>query len=343
MLSADILSEVAPVPDLAPLPAAAPPARPEPAALTAPVLLLLFNRPATTRAVFEAIRQARPTRLYLAADGPRPGHAQDAVNCPRARAVADEVDWPCEVKTLFQERNLNCGVGPATAISWFFEQEPEGIILEDDCLPHPDFFRFCQELLARYRHDTRVLHIGGNNFDPEPTPADPAAPSYFFSRQVNSWGWASWRRAWQLYDFGMRDLETLASRGQLRDAYPGPLAHRYWLAKFRGVRAAAATAPPDVWDYQWHFTIAAHSGLCIVPAVNLVGNIGFGQDATHTHDAADSFARAAPTGLPFPLRHPAYVLRDRTQDQRRFQRFLLGRVGAIARRWLTGFGRPASV
>ena len=143
-------------------------------ALTTPVLLLIFRRPDTTRRVFEAIRQARPTRLYVAADGPRPDHPTDAERCVEARAVVQEIDWPCDVFTLFQEKNLNCGLGPVTALNWFFRQESEGIILEDDCVPAPSFFWFCAELLTRYRHETRVMHIGGNNFGSEarqaPTP-----------------------------------------------------------------------------------------------------------------------------------------------------------------------------
>ncbi len=306
-------------------------AAPAAAPLHTPVLLLIFNRPDTTRRVFDAIRRARPTRLYIAADGPRATHPEDAARCAAARAEVAHVDWPCEVFTLFRTSNLNCGVGPASALNWFFEHEEAGIILEDDCVPAPSFFRFCEELLVHYRHDTRVLHIGGNNFSREARRPQPAgADSYFFSTQVNSWGWATWRRAWHLYDFHLSQYHQLAAQGKLRGLYSSWLENRYRLSKIRSV--VGLPQPPDVWDYQWHFTVAAHSGLCIVPAVNLVGNIGFGEQGTHTLDATDEFADIPTSELEFPLRHPAFVLPDRRRDQQRFREFLWGRLTAKARR-----------
>ncbi|MCC3158527.1 nucleotide-diphospho-sugar transferase [Hymenobacter sp. 15J16-1T3B] len=309
------------------------------------VLLLVFNRPEPTRRVLDALREVRPARLYVAADGPRPHRPADAALCQQVRElVRAAVDWPCELHTLYQDVNLNCGVGPATAISWFFGHESEGIILEDDCVPAPEFFPFCQELLARYRHDTRVMHIGGNNFAREAARPLPAgADSYYFSGQVNSWGWATWRRAWHLFDFHLRLWPELARRGQLQQLYPSALERRYWLPKFAALHAAPA--PPDIWDYQWHFAVAAHSGLCIVPAVNLVRNIGFGADATHTFDAGDAHADVPTAALPWPLRHPPAVLRDRARDRRRFRAFMLERVAAqvqrLLRRLLPGAEQPA--
>jgi hypothetical protein len=303
--------------------------------LTTPVLLLIFSRPDTTRRVFETIRQARPTRLYVAADGPRAGHPTDAVRCAETRAVVQEVDWPCEVFTLFQEENLNCGLAPVTAMNWFFEHEPEGIILEDDCVPSPSFFRFCAELLARYRDDTRVMHIGGNNFGSEASqPLGPNDPSYHFSTQRNSWGWATWRRAWQLYDYHLTDFEQVKASGELNSTFTGPLEKRYRMGKMAGV--LALPQPPDVWDYQWEYTIARHQGLYIVPAVNLVGNIGFGNGSTHTHDGNDVMSAVPARDLAFPLRHPAAVAQDRKRDNRRFNEFLMSRISTILRRLFAG-------
>ncbi|WP_211320161.1 nucleotide-diphospho-sugar transferase [Hymenobacter nivis] len=303
--------------------------------LTTPVLLLLFNRPDTTRRVFDTVRRARPARLYVAADGPRPGHPTDALRCAETRAVVQDVDWPCEVFTLFQEKNLNCGLAPVTAMNWFFEHEAEGIILEDDCVPAPSFFPFCQELLARYRDEARVMHIGGNNFGSEAQgPLDPAAPSYHFSTQRNSWGWATWRRAWQLYDYHLTDFQRVADAGELDSTFSGPLEKRYRLGKMAGV--LALPQPPDVWDYQWEYTIARHRGLYVVPAVNLVGNIGFGNGSTHTHDGGDAMGALPACDLAFPLRHPAAVAQDRRRDNRRFNEFLRGRLGAVVRRVFAG-------
>ncbi|WP_205701591.1 nucleotide-diphospho-sugar transferase [Hymenobacter rigui] len=303
------------------------PASSSSAPLRTAVLLLIFNRPDTTRRVFEAVRRARPPRLYIAADGPRTTHPDDQARCAAARAIVADIDWPCEVFTLFRTTNLNCGVGPASAIDWFFRQEEEGIILEDDCVPAPSFFRFCEELLTRYRTDTRVMHIGGNNFSREarrPRPVE--AESYYFSTQVNSWGWATWRRAWQLYDFQLSNYHDLHSQGKLAGLYSTWLETRYRLSKIESV--LDHPQPPDVWDYQWHFTIVANSGLCIVPATNLVGNIGFGEQGTHTLNATDEFANVPTTNLAFPLCHPTTVLADRRRDKRRFREFLWGRVAA---------------
>ncbi|GAA4380784.1 nucleotide-diphospho-sugar transferase [Hymenobacter koreensis] len=307
----------------------------QPNATETAVLLLVFNRPGTTRHVLEAIRAAQPKRLYVAADGPRPGRPADEALCAETRQlVTDLVDWPCELHTQFRSTNLNCGLGPATAIDWFFSHESEGIILEDDCVPTPAFFRFCHELLARYRTDERVMHIGGNNFAREAQrPPQPGTDSYFFSQQVNSWGWATWRRAWHLYDFQLKLLPELRRRGLLGGLYPSALQRRYWLSKFEQVRATPGT--PDIWDYQWHFAVAANGGLTVVPQVNLVRNIGFGADATHTFDSDDDCANVPATELAFPLQHPPVVLRDARRDAHRFREFLLSRLSGKLQRLLS--------
>lgn len=308
-----------------------PPPAPE---TTVPVLLIVFNRPGPTRRVFEAVRRARPARLYVAADGPRPDRPTDAARCAETRAlVTAGIDWPCEVRTLFRTENLGCGFGPAGAISWFFEHESEGVILEDDCLPVPDFFRFCQELLGRYRHDTRVMHIGGGNFSSEARhPIPVGGESYHFSGRVHSWAWASWRRAWHHFDFHLTLLPELRRRGALVDSYPSLLERTYWLRKFEEVRQETQLA--HVWDYQWHFAVAAHGGLTIVPAVNLVTNIGFGDDATHTLDPQDQLAHPPVGTLKFPLIHPSMVLRDGRRDRQHFREHLIRHAQATVRRLL---------
>ncbi|ALD21266.1 glycosyltransferase family 2 protein [Hymenobacter sp. DG25A] len=289
------------------------------------VLFVIFNRPELTRRSFEAIRAARPARLYVAADGPRPSRPHEAELCAHTRAVVTEgLDWPCQLHTLFQPANLGCSRGVSRGINWFFEQEREGIILEDDCVAGPDFFPFCQELLARYRHDTRVMHIGGNNLFQDAQPHSAPADSYSFSSQVHSWGWATWRRAWQLYDFEYAQLPELRRRGLLSSMYPSVLQRYYWLQKFEAMRREAY--PPHTWDYQWHFTVAANSGLAIIPAVNLVQNIGSGPDATHTVSATHHVAGHTRYRLCFPLRHPTPVLCDYARDERQFRQFLAGRV-----------------
>ena len=317
-----------------------PPPAPE---LTVPVLLIVFNRPQPTRRVFEAVRRARPARLYVAADGPRPGRPTDAARCAETRALVTEgVDWPCEVYTLFRHENRGCGRGPAEAISWFFEQEPEGIILEDDCLPSTSFFRFCQETLARYRHDSRVMHIGGGNFSYEARQPVPAGGnSYHFSGRVHSWGWASWQRAWQHYDFNLTQLPELRQNGGLAKSYSSLLERIYWVRKFEKVRAETKSA--HIWDYQWHFAVAARCGLTIVPAVNLMTNIGFGEDATHTVDSHAQLAHPEAGEMPFPLRHPSQLLRDSRRDWQYFHEHLLRHALATARRLLNRLLPPRTM
>ena len=169
--------------------------------LTTPVAFLIFNRPDTTARVFEAIRQAKPPKLLVVADGPRPDRPDDVEKCKAARAIIDRVDWACEVLTNYSDLNLGCGKRPATGITWVFEQVEEAIIFEDDCLPHPSFFRFCEELLNYYRHDERIMVISGNNFQFGRNRTD---DSYYFSRYNHIWGWASWRRAWEYFDYDLK-------------------------------------------------------------------------------------------------------------------------------------------
>lgn len=282
------------------------------------VLLIIFNRVDTTKRVFEAIKKARPPRLYIAADGPRPNIESDKIKCAEAREIVSEVDWDCEVKTLFQSENLNCGKAPSTAMSWFFDQEEQGIILEDDCLPSQTFFRYCQELLSKYRDDSRVMHIGGNNFlggwhnDPD--------YSYYFSRSGHIWGWATWRRAWQKFDFDILLYKKLKEKGFFENFFLNPFEKMYRLRKFD--KTVANRGKVDWWDYQWDFARYANSGLAIVPKINLVKNLGFGQDATHTVTGTEDMTSLEAMEMEFPLRHPAFVIRDIESDKKYFSRFM---------------------
>jgi hypothetical protein len=286
--------------------------------LKTPVLLIIFNRPDTTRIVFDAIRKARPERLYVAADGPRPHAPGDQTKCAEARKIVDSVDWPCDVKVLFQDKNLNCGKAPSTAITWLFTHEDEGIILEDDCVPSQSFFRYCQELLEKYRDDDRVMHIGGNNFlggwqnDPD--------HSYYFSRSGHVWGWATWRRAWRMFDIDIRLYEKVKQNRLLDNVFLNRLEKIYRLRKFE--RTIEKRGKVDWWDYQWDFARIINSGLAIVPNRNLVKNLGFGQDATHTINGTNEMTSMEAMEMEFPLRHPSFVIRDITSDKRYFSRFM---------------------
>ncbi len=290
--------------------------------LSTPILFIIFNRPETTQLVFNAIRDVRPERLYVAADGPRTGVPTDQLRCAQARQIIDQVDWPCQLQTLFRENNLNCGIGPSSAMSWFFENETEGIVLEDDCLPSKSFFLFCQVLLERYRSDSRVMHIGGNNFLNR-TPGDDDF-SYYFSRSGHIWGWATWRRAWEMFDYEISLYEKLKLEGYFDDFFLNKLEKIYRLRKFD--KTVERKGSVDWWDYQWDFARYINSGLAIVPHKNLVRNLGFGEGATHTKDKNGKNSRMEALELDFPLKHPPYVIRDAGRDSQYFQRFILDTI-----------------
>jgi hypothetical protein len=275
--------------------------------LETPVVFLVFNRPAHTRRVFAEIRRARPPRLYVVGDGPRPDRTEDISLVREVRSIiAQGVDWPCEVRTNYAETNLGCGRRVSSGLDWVFAQEPEAIVLEDDCLPDPSFFRFCTELLVRYREDARVGMISGCNFQNSP-PAD--GSSYYYSAYNHVWGWAAWRRSWQLFDWKMARWHELRSSGWLSDFLGSRLAAIYWRERFDLTRAGEI----ETWAYRWTFSLWAHRALAVLPARNLVTNIGFDSAATHFSDG-DNRLSVASHPMNFPLNHPAQLVRDVVAD-----------------------------
>lgn len=272
------------------------------------VLLLVFRRPESTRRMFESVRRARPSRLYVAADGPRKDRSGEAALCEEARRVATSADWPCTVRTLFREENLGCRVGVSTALDWFFEHESEGIVLEDDCVASDSFFPFCAELLERFRDDERVMSISGDNFQ---RGRSVTKYSYYFSRYMHCWGWATWRRAWRLYDRDMTLWPALRNSGGLSAWSDGDESFlRYWTEIFD----AAAAGNIDSWAYRFLFTCWSHSGLTILPESNLVCNVGVGEDATHTSGADNRLLGIAAEEVTIPLVHPPSVWRNTAAD-----------------------------
>ncbi|MFN2577932.1 MAG: glycosyltransferase family 2 protein [Pyrinomonadaceae bacterium] len=272
-----------------------------------PVALFIFNRPETTSRVFAEISKARPPKLLVIADGPRADPPGEAATCAVTRAIVEKIDWDCEVFTNFSEVNLGCGLRLASGIDWVFQTTEEAVILEDDCLPCPTFFRFCDELLARYRNDERVMMISGNNFQSGHTRPH---YSYYFSRYPNTWGWACWRRAWQYFDRDMKLWPTLMDTDWLIDILGDQVAAAHW----RQVFSSAITDNVGIWDYQWLFSCWVQNGLSITPGVNLVSNIGFGNSATHTKADVSSIGELPTEEMSFPLRHPPHMLRDRNAD-----------------------------
>lgn len=272
-----------------------------------PVLLLIFNRPDITYRVFEQIRECRPSRLFIAADGPREDVPQDKGKCSQAREITRAVDWDCNVKTLFREKNLGCGIAPCTAVDWFFENVEYGIILEDDCLPHQTFFRFCEELLKYYKNDQRVMTISGSNFQ---FGRKPIEYSYYFSKYTFMWGWATWRRAWDYFDLNMKVWPKVRDSGLLFNILGDRKEACFWRNNFEQV----FTGKKVTWDYQWQFSSWLQNGLTIVPKVNLVSNIGFGDNSTHTKGRS-VLAGLEGKEIGLSLVHPPYIFPDKLADK----------------------------
>lgn len=273
---------------------------------TTPVALFIFNRPHTTAAVFDAVRRVRPRTLLVVADAPRPDQADDIARCAAARAIVKDVDWPCAVRFQFADQHLGLKRRFDSGMQWIFSQCDEAIVLEDDCVPDVSFFRFCAELLARYRDDERVWSISGNNFQFGHT-RGPA--SYYCSRYGHTWGWATWRRAWALYDPEMKDWPTAHADGWLASRFASPHAQQYWSYIFDSNYRSQ-----EHWDYAWNFSYWRHGGIHIVPNVNLVSNHGFGIDATHTRQVNSTFSFLLTEPMQFPLIHPVAVAIDDEAD-----------------------------
>ncbi len=244
------------------------------AILRTPVLFLTFNRLDTTKKVFAEIRKAKPKQLFIASDGPRKDRPEEKEIVEKIRKyLLKNIDWTCKVKTLFRKKNLGCKYAVSGAIDWFFENVEQGIILEDDCLPNKSFFRFCEELLDKYKYEKRIMHISGTNFIDEKT--KDMKESYYFSKNAHIWGWATWKRAWKNYDVEIQDKMTLKDLRKISTGILEYLKNKKRLKELKAKRFST-------WDYQWDFTIGLEGGLAIIPKDNLVENIGFGDDATNT-------------------------------------------------------------
>lgn len=271
-----------------------------------PVAFIIFNRPNTTERVFAEIAKAKPPKLLVVADGPRSTRPGEEEKCAAARAIVERVDWDCEVLTNYSDINLGCKHRVSSGIDWVFQQVEEAIILEDDCLPHPTFFRFCEEMLNRYRDDERISMISGDNFQSGRRYGD---SSYYFSRYAHIWGWASWRRAWQNYDRHASSWPDFLA-GRWIDSWFRSAAERtYW----KTVMDMVFRDKIDTWDYQWVLSAWLQGMVSIMPQVNMVSNIGFGAGATHTRRPSP-FGDLLTYEMEFPLKHPKLILPELTAD-----------------------------
>ena len=249
--------------------------------LNTAVLFLVFNRLDTTKQVFEEIKKAKPPRLYIAADGPR---ADKEVEAEKVTAVRDfimqNIDWECDVETLFRDENLSCKYAVSGAIDWFFDNEEMGIILEDDVVPTQSFFWFCEKMLNMYKHDERIMMIGGTNYYIDTR--EKFQKDYFFSRHFGIWGWASWRRAWSQYDISMKSWRSDIQPEDIAFVSDEKYIQKYFEYNFDLVFHQKM----DTWDVQWMYTCLFNYGLCLTPSINMISNVGV--DGAHASGKTDS-------------------------------------------------------
>lgn len=298
-----------------------------------PILLIVFNRLECLRQVFQRIREVRPQRLYVAADGPRTDRKGEAEQCAAVRDyVLGHIDWECQVETLFREQNLGCGKAVSSAISWFFSQEELGVILEDDCLVDKSFFPYAAELLERFRDDQRIGVISALNFL---SGSIRTRHSYYFSRvDCGLWGWASWRRVWKDFDLDVKLFPELLTNDEL---FCCQGERERWVLT-TSLNGLLELGDYNTWDYQLAFACQVNSRLSIVPSVNLVENLGVMGEATHTVQREISRRRLVAESMPFPLRHPPYIMSHLEHD-RRIVREVFPQPPCFMRRWLGRFAR----
>jgi hypothetical protein len=290
-----------------------------------PILFLIFNRTDTTKKVFNEIRKIRPQKLFVVADGPRKDKPTDKVKCQQTRDIIKKVDWDCEVKTLFRDENLGCRKSVSSGISWFFDHVEEGIVLEDDTLPEQSFFEFCREMLEKYRNDERIGFVSGDNFSVAKKRTD---YSYYFSLYPHVWGWATWRRVWKKYNEILTVWPEIRDGGWLNDVLKHKKSEKYFADIFEKVCKNAENA----WSWELALVTFTNNYLSIHPSNNLVSNIGFGDESTHTKGAARSeYVQTSP--IEFPLKHPPYVIRDSVADEYFQDHFLVPKTPFILAIW----------
>jgi len=275
--------------------------------ITIPVAFLIFNRPDTTKKVFEEIRKAKPARLFVIADGPRQNVETDNELCKLTRKITENIDWDCKVTRDYAVKNYGLRKRVSNGLTQMFNSVDEAIILEDDCVPHQSFFPFCQELLARYRDEEKIMMISGNNFFSKLRQKE---YSYHFSVFNHIWGWATWKRAWNLYDDEMKDWNYLKDSDLLNKILQDDVSAKYFRTIFQEVYENKINS----WAYRWLYSMLKGNGLSIVPSKNLVTNIGFGKLATNTKSNSHNTADIIAEEIVFPLKHPQKIERNLEED-----------------------------
>lgn len=277
--------------------------------LDTPVLFLIFNRPDYIQRVFNEIKKQRPKQLFVHADGPREKVVTDFKKCIESRRIIEQqVDWECELHTIFRKENLGCGKGPASAMTWFFGQVDEGIIIEEDCLPHPDFFGYCTELLERYREDERVMIVGATTYRDD----YPCEDSYAFTTYGTMAAWATWKRVWDKFDYTLSGFTREELKAKLKKHLYSRFEYNNWIGLYDWI---VKDNFRSYWDWQLHFIIFFNNGVAIRPQKNMISNLGTGPDASHTtYTAHAAFHANRPIYGCLPLKHPPNVIIDKKRD-----------------------------
>lgn len=271
-----------------------------------PVAIFIFNRPHCTEQLIKALATVRPCKLFVVADGPR--NTSDTVSCEQTRDIIDQIDWPCTILKRYSKENIGCRESIPNGLNWVFDQVETCIILEDDCIPQPSFFPFCEELLSLYKNDERIMTIGGHRSD---GPNECEKESYYFSKYPSVWGWATWKKKWAKFDLNMDQWNALKDSNWLSTILPNVKAIEYWKRIFDKMKNGMNT-----WDYALAYSCWLHHGLSIRSKVNMISNVGFGEDATHTRQPELKGVYANPIDIKFPLIHPNLIRIDEAADDR---------------------------
>lgn len=290
-----------------------------------PVLFIIFNRPDNTKKVFAEICKQKPSKLFVFADGPRLNNTDDYIKCEQTRAIIKkQVDWDCDLQTMFLDINLGCGKGPAKAITWFFENVEEGIIMEDDVMPHPDFFSYCTILLEKYRNDEKIMVIGGATYHDD----YPCEYSYTFSIYPILTAWATWRRVWLKYDYSMEFLNHEKLTLKLNEYFYSKLERKHWMAMYEWIIVDKLSS---YWDWQFYLMMFYYEGIAIRPQKNMISNFGCGNDATHTNYLQNANFVANRELFPcLPLVHPPKIEINKKRDAIFFKkRYGLSLLGSL--------------
>ena len=273
-----------------------------------PILYLIFNRPDLTEITFLSIRKIKPKKLFIAADGPRICNINDEINCKIVREyVLSKIDWDCDLKILFRENNLGCGLSVSSALDWFFSYVDEGIILEDDCLPNKTFFLFCENMLDKYRDDHIIGHISGTNLIYNNYNIINNLYSYYFSSIIHIWGWATWKRSWKNYNFQLSNIYFDHNKKFYNKIFIHDEINKFWSKKYKDTKNKII----DTWDYQLQFCLWSHNQLAITPQANLITNLGFGDKATHTKNRFDILSNLPNSDINQILHPPSIKISSR--------------------------------